>query len=155
MRHEVQARLRRKERAEQNGIVAPHRRPQAGAGIGAAGEEEAHEGEVLAARGRVPDRRGTEVALVGVHRHRRLDVGAGGEKRRRRLGAVALGEARRAGLHGAGEMQRHAAARISRRQKARRRGEDAATAAASQRFAAANSAVSVGALTTAASSAPV
>jgi hypothetical protein len=126
MGDEVQARLRRKERAEQDGVVAPHRRPQARAGIGAAGEEEAHEREVLAARGRVPHRRGAEVALVGVHRHARLDVGAGGEERRRGLGAVGLGESRRAGLHRAGKMQRHAAARIGRRHESRRGGEDRA-----------------------------
>jgi hypothetical protein len=50
MRSEIEPRLGLEQRAAHRGVVAPHRGPQRMTGVGAAAQQEAHQGQVLAAR---------------------------------------------------------------------------------------------------------
>ena len=111
---EIEPRLGPQQVAAQHGIVAPHRRPQRIAGIRAALQKKPHQGQVLAAGDRIPQRRGAEIAFGLVHRHRSLQRRAAFEEDRDGLGAVGLAEVALAGLHGAGNVQRHAPFRVGR-----------------------------------------
>jgi hypothetical protein len=99
------------QRAQHLGIVAKHRGPERIAGIAAALQEKLHQGKVLAAGDRVPDRVGAEVAFLFRHRDTRFEIGTGFQQRGDGCGPICLAKlgSRR---HRAGEMNPLTAFRI-------------------------------------------